>query len=151
MTMIDDVYDFHRFFGHTIGKRPQLLPMKRMENRLKWGDEERQEYKDAIVAGDMVEVADAIVDQIYFLLGDAIEMGIPIQRVWDVIHQSNMDKACYPRHHRDCPLREPQEKATRCECGAVQYKEDGKTAKPEEWVPPTEEIRQLLAQAGHEG
>ncbi len=41
---------------------------------------------------DIVEVADAIGDLIYVLIGTALEYGIPLPGVWDEIQRSNMTK-----------------------------------------------------------
>lgn len=145
MSMHDDVKEFHRFFGHSIGKRPKFLDPERMKNRMKWQDEERQEFLDAVAANDIVEAADAIADQIYFIIGTAVEMGIPLSHVWESVHTANMTKAHYFRHSEDCPLNSENEVPIRCTCGAVQYKDDGKTAKPEGWKEPQDTIRFLLA------
>lgn len=144
MSMIEDVKEFHRFFGHPIGKRVRSLEPVRIQNRIKWKEEELTELKTAVANNDMTEVADALVDLVYFVLGTAIEMGIPFQKVWDAVHESNMAKAVRPSHTDHCPLLSEHEIPVKCTCGAVIYKEDGKTAKPADWKPPTNEITFLL-------
>lgn len=140
----DDVKEFHRFFGHSIGRQPKFLDPERMKDRLKWQDEERVEFDDAIAVGDLAAAADAIGDQIYFLIGHAVEMGLPMQHVWELIHKANMNKAIYFRHSEDCPLIHEHDIPTKCTCGAVQYKPDGKTAKPADWRSPDDAIRFLV-------
>jgi len=144
MSMFDDVKEFHRFFGHSIGKKPKFLSEERMANRLKWQDEERQEFADALTQADLVEAADALVDQVYFILGTAVEMGIPFNEVWDVVHRANMQKAHYFRHDENCPLNKEHDVPVQCNCGTVQYKSDGKTAKPEGWTDPHMEVMDIL-------
>lgn len=145
-TMFEDVKEFHRFFGHSIGRKPKFLTEERFSNRLKWQDEERKEFIDAINAKDITEAADALVDQVYFILGTAVEMGIPFDHVWELVHKANMAKSYLPKHLVDCPLHNAHEVPIRCDCGAVKYKEDGKTAKPEGWEAPDGKIRWLLTQ-----
>lgn len=144
MSMFDDVKEFHRFFGHPISQSPKMIDLGRLRNRLKWQDEERKEFDDALINNDLVELGDALVDQVYFILGTAAEMGIPFDKIWDVVHAANMRKAHYFRHHDTCPLNKEHEVPTLCNCGAVQYKPDGKTAKPEGWTDPNAEIRIIL-------
>jgi predicted HAD superfamily Cof-like phosphohydrolase len=142
--MFRDVKKFHKHFGHSIGATPKFLDPKRMANRLKWQDEERVEFDDALAIGDLAMCADAIADQIYFLLGHAVEMGLPMEDVWDLVHKANMNKARHGEHDVFCPLTKEHETPVRCTCGAVKYKEDGKTAKPEMWESPDDAIRALV-------
>lgn len=144
MSMFQDVKEFHGFFGHSVGRHPKFLTEERMKNRLKWQDEERREFDEAWAAKDLTQCADAIADQIYFLLGHAVEMGLPMDQIWELVHKANMSKAHYYRHNVDCPCFVMQEEPQRCDCGAVQYKEDGKTDKPEGWKAPDDEIRFLV-------
>lgn len=143
-TMFEDVKDFHRFFGHSIARNPKFLTEERFSNRLKWQDEERTEFIDAINAKDITEAADALVDQVYFILGTAVEMGIPFDHIWKLVHKANMAKGYRESHFATCPLNREHEVPVKCDCGAVKYKEDGKTAKPEGWKAPDSDIRRLL-------
>lgn len=72
------------------------------------------------------DVGDAIVDLIYFTVGMALEMGLPIDKVWAEVQRANMDK--FP-------------------AGKVVRRPDGKILKPEGWRPPNNEeiIRQALS------
>lgn len=54
--------------------------------------EELQEFSDGLAAGDKVEVADALGDLLYVVLGAAEVYGIDIDRVFREIHRSNMTK-----------------------------------------------------------
>jgi predicted HAD superfamily Cof-like phosphohydrolase len=141
-----DVKEFHDFFGHTINNNPTWLSVDRTRFRLGLIDEETTELKDAISAHDMVEVADALADLIYVTIGTAVEMGIPLDHVWDMVHKANMRKGVRLKHDANCDLvlsnpANPQ----RCSCGAVIYTTTGKIAKPEGWKAPNDEIRFLLA------
>jgi predicted HAD superfamily Cof-like phosphohydrolase len=56
--------------------------------------EENEEYLDACKAGDIVEIADALGDQLYILFGTILKHGLQhkIEEVYDEIHRSNMSK-----------------------------------------------------------
>jgi len=55
-------------------------------------DEERRELDDAIAAQDLLEIADALGDMIYILIGTAYKYGIPIGAVFEEICRSNDSK-----------------------------------------------------------
>ncbi|MDB4301965.1 nucleoside triphosphate pyrophosphohydrolase family protein [bacterium] len=57
--------------------------------------EELDEYYDACMAEDVVEIVDAIGDMLYLIIGTATKHGIShhtLQKVMDEIHRSNMSK-----------------------------------------------------------
>ena len=56
--------------------------------------EENDEYLDACKQGDLVEVADALGDQLYILCGTILKHGLQhkIEEVFDEIQRSNMSK-----------------------------------------------------------
>ena len=57
--------------------------------------EENEEYLDAVIARDMVEVADALTDELYILIGKFRKHGIDsetAQNLFDEVHRSNMSK-----------------------------------------------------------
>ena len=55
-------------------------------------DEERDELKLALDAGDVVKVADALADILYVVYGTADTYGIPIDACFREVHRSNMAK-----------------------------------------------------------
>ena len=92
MTNADRVREFHETFGVPVG----VQPVARIDShymRVGLLQEEFDEYKAAVEADDVVEVADAIADMLYVLYGTAIEHGIPIDAVFAEVHRSNMTKA----------------------------------------------------------
>src|SRR4051812_41994673 len=91
-TAYELVKEFHKVFDAPISETLGFLPDDRQRMRLGLIDEERQELEEAIIAGDVVEVADALGDMIYVINGLAIEMGIPLDKVVAEIHRSNMSK-----------------------------------------------------------
>ena len=56
--------------------------------------EENEEYLKAVYDEDLVEVADALGDQLYILCGTILKHGMQdiILKVFDEIHASNMSK-----------------------------------------------------------
>lgn len=139
-----DVREFHRFFGHSIAAQPKLMSRERAKSRINWMMEELVEFVEAEKKQDITEMADALADLVYFALGTAVEMGIPFDHVWELVHKANMSKSYKIAHATSCPLRDEHDVPVRCTCGAVQYKADGKTAKPEGWKAPDDAIRFLL-------
>lgn len=92
---INHVRTFHDAFGISnaeapigeIGDRDALLRYKLMR-------EENEEYLNAAMAGDLVEVADALGDQLYILCGTILKHGLEhkIAEVFEEIQRSNMSK-----------------------------------------------------------
>jgi|ERR1035437_473868 predicted HAD superfamily Cof-like phosphohydrolase len=64
----------------------------RLRHRLM--QEENKEYLEAALSGDKIEIADALGDELYILLGTIITHGLQhkIEEVFDEIHRSNMSK-----------------------------------------------------------
>jgi predicted HAD superfamily Cof-like phosphohydrolase len=56
--------------------------------------EENEEYLEACKNGDLVEIADALGDQLYILFGTILRHGLQhkIEEVFDEIQRSNMSK-----------------------------------------------------------
>jgi predicted HAD superfamily Cof-like phosphohydrolase len=55
--------------------------------------EELAEWLEAHIEGDLVAAADAVGDRLYVLLGDAVATGLPLERVFEEVHRSNVTKA----------------------------------------------------------
>jgi len=55
-------------------------------------EEEAREFRDAVEAGDIVGVADAIADLLYVVHGAARTFGIPVREVFAEVHRSNMTR-----------------------------------------------------------
>lgn len=92
---INSVKEFHEVFK--IGSRevPEgAIPEKEYMLRHRLMAEETEEYLDACKKGDLVEIADALGDQLYILFGTILKHGLQykIEEVYDEIHRSNMSK-----------------------------------------------------------
>ena len=59
-------------------------------------DEEVRELAEAVEAGDIVKIADAIGDIAYVAVGTAVTYGIPFDAVFAEVHRSNMTKINTP-------------------------------------------------------
>ncbi|MSS73878.1 MAG: hypothetical protein EXS64_20690 [Candidatus Latescibacteria bacterium] len=92
---LDKVEQFHEAFKAYIGRRPTAkIPERVFDGRLKLLQEELEEYRRAVEAGDLVEVADALTDMLYVLLGTYLAHGLQGLAVdlFDEVHRSNMRK-----------------------------------------------------------
>lgn len=117
-TQRDKVLEFHEIYGMPIlsssGRKALGVPNDRIPLRLSLIVEELDElftatmgidkgviedivefvteYRDTTPVVDIVETADALGDLIYVINGMSIELGIPLDHVFDEIHSSNMSK-----------------------------------------------------------
>jgi predicted HAD superfamily Cof-like phosphohydrolase len=108
------VREFHLTMGQPVADRPTMLTPERTDQRTEWGDEEAQEQRDATT---LVDQLDAIMDRIYFALGDLVEMGIMPSVAFDIVHSRNVPGKLWPD-------------------GSVHKNELGKVMKPPGWVAP---------------
>jgi predicted HAD superfamily Cof-like phosphohydrolase len=115
MSFYTDVKDFHIAFGQRVGQTPAFPIDKERELRRNLLKEEYLEYLKAELEDDFVEVADALADLIYIACGTAVSYGIPLDKIFEEVHNSNMSKLVD---------------------GKPMYREDGKVMKPEGWKPP---------------
>lgn len=90
------VAEFHRTFRLPVLDQPQIPAPDRCALRLNLLQEELDELRAAIEAGDLVEVADALADLQYVLSGAVLEFGLGDRfgRLFDEVHRSNMSKTC---------------------------------------------------------
>jgi predicted HAD superfamily Cof-like phosphohydrolase len=93
-TQLKQVEEFHNAFGQENGTEPQLLEEKAFELRHRLMAEENEEYKEACMEGDIVQIADALGDQLYILCGTILKHGLQdkIEEVFNEIQNSNMSK-----------------------------------------------------------
>ena len=113
------VAEFHQHIGAQVASKPQLLRCNRhaarwlalqieglakiaaegadgttdlLLSRTALMLEEISEWLNAHADKDLVAAADAIADRAYVLIGDAVAAGIPLAKLFNVIHHSNMSK-----------------------------------------------------------
>lgn len=89
------VEEFHNSFGIANNYAPTTdLTQDEIMLRYKLMREENEEYLEAAQRGDIVEVADALGDQLYILCGTILKHGLQhkIAEVFQEIQRSNMSK-----------------------------------------------------------
>jgi predicted HAD superfamily Cof-like phosphohydrolase len=91
---LDSVAEFHKAFKQKDGRWPQPLDIEDFELRHRLMEEENNEYLEACDRNSLVDIADALGDQLYILCGTILKHGMQniIEEVFDEIHQSNMSK-----------------------------------------------------------
>jgi predicted HAD superfamily Cof-like phosphohydrolase len=117
--VIQAVAEFHEAFGIENNHEPiaQLTP-EQVQLRYDLMREENEEYLEAAQKGDIVEIADALGDQLYILAGTILRHGLQhkIIEVFEEIQRSNMSKLGAD--------------------GKPIYREDGKVLKGENYFRP---------------
>lgn len=86
------VREFMRLAGQDCPQSPVTPNVKICALRMDLIKEEASELKKAFIDGDLTEIADAIGDLLYVVIGTAVACGIEIEPVFDEIHRSNMTK-----------------------------------------------------------
>jgi predicted HAD superfamily Cof-like phosphohydrolase len=117
--IIQEVETFHDSFGIKNHYQPTSnLNAKEVQLRFDLMKEENEEYLEAALNGDLVEIADALGDQLYILCGTILRHGLQdkIIEVFEEIQRSNMSKL-------DAD-------------GKPIYREDGKVLKSDRYFKP---------------
>lgn len=123
--IIGAVETFHDAFGIKNHYEPTAeLTHDEVQLRYKLMREENEEYLEAAEKGDLVEIADALGDQLYILCGTILRHGLQhkIEEVFAEIQRSNMSKLD--------------------ENGKPIYREDGKVLKSNLYFKPN--IKEVL-------
>jgi predicted HAD superfamily Cof-like phosphohydrolase len=121
---LQQLWDFQSAYNSTRNTKPTLLDPSESMLRYELGREELLEYLEACNNDDLVEITDALADQLYILLGTMIAHGMQdiIENVFNEVHRSNMSKLG--------------------EDGNPIYRADGKVLKGPNFSPPN--IAQFL-------
>ena len=123
---IKSVAEFHTVFK--IGNADQIKLIDENDYLLRFNliKEENEEYLEACKNNDIIEIADALGDQLYILFGTILKHGLEhkIEEIYDEIHRSNMSKLD--------------------ENGKPIYREDGKVLKSNLYFKPN--IKKILNQ-----
>ena len=88
------VQEFHESFDLPVKETPDIGDPKTNMLRINLLAEELGELKEALEAGDMVEVLDALTDLQYVLDGAYLSFGLHAlkRKAFDEVHRSNMSK-----------------------------------------------------------
>lgn len=123
--IIKAVETFHDSFGIENNYEPtSKISQKDYELRHRLMQEENDEYLEAVQNNDLIEIADALGDQLYILCGTILKHGLQhkIVEVFEEIQRSNMSKL-----DKD---------------GQPIYREDGKILKSDLYFKPN--IKKIL-------
>ena len=120
------VEEFHIAFDQKDAKIPTVGSIKQGKLRYDLLSEENDEYLEAVRELSLVEIADALGDQLYIIYGTILKHGLQnkIEEVFKEIHRSNMSKLGAD--------------------GSPIYREDGKILKGPEYFKPN--IKKILDQ-----
>lgn len=88
---MDKVREFHETFGVPVSDSPRH-DLKLQSLRIKLLTEEFREYLEAEECRSLTEIADALADMCVIICGTALTYGIPLDKVFDEVHRSNMSK-----------------------------------------------------------
>lgn len=94
-TNFDDVGDFHEKFDLPYSHDEsvsQLLTPEVQDFRVKFLEEELEEFRNAWAENDLPGAFDALLDLVYVAMGTAHLMGLPWQEGWDEVQRANMTK-----------------------------------------------------------
>ena len=91
---IKAVEEFHNSFSQENGTIPRLIANSEYDLRHSLMKEENDEYLEACYNKSLVDIADALGDQLYILCGTILKHGMQhiIEDVFNEIHSSNMSK-----------------------------------------------------------
>lgn len=93
LTFEEKLKEFHLKYGHLISEVPTInIPEKVKDLRIKLIEEEWEEMRRGLFNDDLVEIADGAADLIYVIIGTCVSYGIPITRIFNEVHNSNMTK-----------------------------------------------------------
>lgn len=119
--MYQDVKEFQTAVGQHVGQAPEFPNGPERALRMKLLEEEFNEYQQGEYKNDLENIAKELADIVYIVCGTAVSYGIPLDKVFDAVHASNMAKLIDGK-----PIR----------------RDDGKILKPEGWTPP--DIKKVL-------
>ena len=92
MTNFEKVGIFMKTFGQEVKTKAELSNAKINELRISLINEELEELKKAIEDNDILEVADALTDILYFAYGAGHAFGINLDKCFNEVQESNMSK-----------------------------------------------------------
>lgn len=92
--ILKDNLAFQEAFGQPVATTPTLIDKEYAALRYELMKEENEEYLEAVQNDDLVEIADALGDELYILCGTIINHGMHhiIEKLYAEIHRSNMSK-----------------------------------------------------------
>jgi len=93
---IEKVTEFHKKGRLPINKKfNKKAWLEHQQLRINLLFEEFTEYFTAEEKYDIEEVSDALADMLYIIYGTAITYGLPIEEIFNEVHNNNMEKFKY--------------------------------------------------------
>ena len=83
---------FHSKFGIVMQTAPMDLNEETKQLRVRLIQEEFEELKEAMAAGNLAAVAKEMADLLYVTYGTAVSYGIDMEAVFREVHRSNLSK-----------------------------------------------------------
>ena len=126
---LESVRCFHEVFQAYMEHTPTAtVPAEISQGRIQMFLEELEEYRAAVHNHDIVEIADALTDMLYVLLGTFITHGLQdiAEELFAEVHRSNMSKLD--------------------EQGKPIFRQDGKVLKSDQFSDP--DLRSIIAKIG---
>lgn len=118
LTVAEMLQEWAAATGDHVSDLPSYPPTYVENLRLTLIQEEKKEVEDAILDAateeDIADIAKELADLVYVVYGTALAYGIPLDKVIEEVHRSNMTKVVD---------------------GSVIRREDGKILKPETYEP----------------
>jgi predicted HAD superfamily Cof-like phosphohydrolase len=124
MSIFDDQRKFMKFFGQHPGQETETLYHSLVAEEHRELFEAIENAKQSPTRENIAEVAKEAIDCIYVLSGLLHAMDLDPNDIWNVVHQSNMDKIKHPSETGDGWVYEVRRRA------------DGKVMKPDGWTKP---------------
>lgn len=127
-----DIADFQqKVLGNAYLPYPAPLTNESLVDQLSRIKEEVRELDAAVYYlrngnGDqdkyLAMVIDALIDGMYFAAGWLYQMGVPLDKAWNIVHAANMKKVR----------------------GVTKRGQDNDAAKPEDWVDPVDQLADMI-------
>ena len=86
------VEEFHRKFEIVIQTAPREMSEETKGLRIRLIQEEFDELKESMAAGDLPAIAKEMADLLYVVYGTAVSYGIDMDPVFREVHRSNLSK-----------------------------------------------------------
>ncbi len=86
------VEEFHRKFEIVVRKSPTEMSAETKGLRIRLIQEEFDELKESMDAGDLPAIAKEMADLLYVVYGTAVSYGIDMDPVFREVHRSNLSK-----------------------------------------------------------
>lgn len=91
---IRQVVEFQKKFKSIYNTTPTLLRQEQANLRYLLLKEENEEYLEAVQNEDVVEILDALIDQLFITIGTAVSHGLQdkLEEGFNIVFNSNMSK-----------------------------------------------------------